>query len=315
MFPACDLYQISPSEYQRLTVEQKPDSSEAFKSAVFQRLFAITVPARSKDAVIGLVSKLQTVLEGIILQGASGMFTACIVDEVKLVGQYQKDTTITGPRELYAEIVIRLKTSPSVVTLRLLGEKIVGDLMQSFPSEKFGWAMDGYILEVSSSLASVKIHVTAESAGQNTPVPDTDQPDPDLVPADVLEASARLVEEAAWFANNASASNIKGLVRLLTDLRERHTSFSIFTDSALDLLAHLCVTALVEGSTLSIESAFRRFLELLSMGILMRDAWPTTELFLYKNVPVEQRVAASRTASELLCQISMGDFRAVLATH
>lgn len=62
-----------PSDTSESTTENEP-----FKSAVFQRLFAITVPARSKDAVLGLVSKLQTVLEGIVLQGASGMFTACV---------------------------------------------------------------------------------------------------------------------------------------------------------------------------------------------------------------------------------------------
>ena len=83
--------QIPLSEYQRHAVNLQPITkpgvtaetsavSEAFKSAVFQRLFAITVPARSKDAVLGLVSRLQTVLEGIIMQGASGAFTSCVSD-------------------------------------------------------------------------------------------------------------------------------------------------------------------------------------------------------------------------------------------
>jgi hypothetical protein len=68
------------------TSESSPPASfnpEAFKQAVFQRLFAITVPARSKDAVQSLISKLQTVLEGIVLQNAGGMFTDCVSSFVR----------------------------------------------------------------------------------------------------------------------------------------------------------------------------------------------------------------------------------------
>lgn len=73
------------TEYQRLTVtpettdESAPAySAEAFKAAVFQRLFAINVPAKSKESVQGLISKLQNVLEGITLQNAGGMFDDCV---------------------------------------------------------------------------------------------------------------------------------------------------------------------------------------------------------------------------------------------
>ena len=130
-------------EYQRLTVAPEvsdengsPFSAETFKAAVFQRLFAINVPAKSKESVQGLISKLQNILEGITLQNAGGMFDDCvsfspytqnlcslfaynillrfhIVDSACLVGQYQKDVVISGSREFLGDMVITLKSMPT----------------------------------------------------------------------------------------------------------------------------------------------------------------------------------------------------------
>lgn len=58
---------------------------------------------------------------------------------------------------------------------------------------------------------------------------------------------------------------------------------------------------------------FRRFLEILAMGILLRDAWPTTELFLFQEVEVPARSAATVIAVQLLCDIGQGVFHGVLA--
>ncbi|OQV12968.1 putative Interleukin enhancer-binding factor 2-like protein [Hypsibius exemplaris] len=318
MFPSSDLYQIAPGEYQRQTVlldattaTAAEFTAESFKQAVFQRLFAITVPARSKDAVQSFISKLQTVLEGIILQNQGGMFTDCLIDHVNLVGQYQKDVAIAGPRELYSDVVVTLTSVPTVSSVQLLGAKIVSDLMKNYPGEEYQYALTDHQLKIASAHAFISVHITVtpENPIHFQEVPESTG---DSIPLEVLEDSQRLIDEADWFAANASTTSIKGLVRLLSDLRERFPPLRILKDPAIDLLAHYCVSDYHEGSAMPIELAFRRFLEFISMGVLLRDAYPASDV-LASDVDAAAKIAVTRQTTDLLCAIGQGHFASVLS--
>ncbi|GAU98755.1 hypothetical protein RvY_09863 [Ramazzottius varieornatus] len=320
MFSACDLYQVPATEYQRLTVtpettdESAPAySAEAFKAAVFQRLFAINVPAKSKESVQGLISKLQNVLEGITLQNAGGMFDDCMVDTFCLVGQYQKDVVISGSRELLGDMVVTLKSMPTEVSVNALAIKILADLSKNYPAEDYGFLLAETGLKISSSSgAVVTLHIATTSENLEL-LSDTEKAPPNALPLEQLENSLRLIDESSWFSANASSTNIKGLVRLLADLRERIPTLNVLKDPAIDLLAHFCATATADGTILPIEIAFRRFLELVGTGTLLRDSWPATDIFPSGDVDTATKMTITMQISELLCQLSMGQFKAALA--
>ena len=59
-------------------------------------------------------------------------------------------------------------------------------------------------------------------------------------------------------------------------------------------------------------SSLRRFLEYISMGVLMRDAYPASDV-LSQETDAAAKMAITRQAVELLCCISEGQFGSVLS--
>ena len=129
---------------------------EAFQAALLKRNQDLTPSDQEQAAITNLVSKIQAVLDSLIV--SPGSFDACQIEEVRQVGSFKKGTMITGNN--VADLVVVLKTLPTKEAVEALGNKVWETLKMKEPREVLTMIPNEKGFELSNTEASGRIMVT-----------------------------------------------------------------------------------------------------------------------------------------------------------
>jgi len=289
-------------------VKPAPDD-KVFTEALLKRSQELTPSSYEQAAVLSLVTKVTTLLDNLVV--APNIFEAAQVEEVRQVGSYKKGTMMAGHN--VADIVIILKTLPTVEAVLALAGKITDDLHSSAEQqEAYSTVSNDGGFEISSADASVKVLVA-------TIPPNLKKLDANLhLDGKLMQSYLTAIRHSRWFEENAFHSSIKVLNRLLRDLRNRFEGFEPLTPWIIDLLAHYAVMNNPTRQPLSINIAFRRCLQLLSAGIFLPgsagiiDPCEPGGIRVHTILSLEQQDQVCYTAQTLLRVLAHGGYKQVL---
>uniref|UniRef100_A0A7E4W264 DZF domain-containing protein n=1 Tax=Panagrellus redivivus TaxID=6233 RepID=A0A7E4W264_PANRE len=226
--------------------------------ALLQRNASL-MPTAAEEASINLmVSKVKQILDGIMTNPQ--MAAKVEIQEVREVGSFKKGTMVT--KSNVADLVVILKTLPTVELVMNLGQKVVDDLKADL-KEIFGCVSRAYGCEIAGTQAVVRLYVTISP-------PCVPLLEPDLhLPVAVLQENMAMIRHARWFEENGNISSLKVLVRCLKDMKKRHEGWENLSIWHIELLAHYSINHTSNRQPLPLSHAFKRFLQLLSTGILL----------------------------------------------
>jgi len=281
---------------------------EAFQAALLKRNQDLTPSDQEQAAITNLVSKIQAVLDSLIV--SPGSFDACQIEEVRQVGSFKKGTMITGNN--VADLVVVLKTLPTKEAVEALGNKVWETLKMKEPREVLTMIPNEKGFELSNTEASSRIMVT-------TIPPNMKKLDATLhLDSKLLHAAHSAVRHSRWFEENSQQPTIRTMIRLLHDLRRRFQGFSPLTPWMLDLLAHYAILNNPTRSALPLTSAYRRILQLLSAGFFLpgsagiADPCEGGSVRVHTVMTLEEQDQVCLTAQTLLRVLSHGGFKQIL---
>merc|ERR1719412_1840336 len=281
---------------------------EAFQAALLKRNQDLTPSDQEQAAITNLVSKIQAVLDSLIV--SPGSFDACQIDEVRQVGSYKKGTMTTGNN--VADLVVVLKTLPTKEAVEALGNKVWETLKMKEPREVLTMIPNEKGFELSNTEASSRIMVT-------TIPPNMKKLDATLhLDSKLLHAAHSAVRHSRWFEENSQQPTIRTMIRLLHDLRRRFQGFSPLTPWMLDLLAHYAILNNPTRSALPLTSAYRRILQLLSAGFFLpgsagiADPCEGGSVRVHTVMALEEQDQVCLTAQTLLRVLSHGGYKQIL---
>ena len=179
---------------------------EAFQAALLKRNQDLTPSDQEQAAITNLVSKIQAVLDSLIV--SPGSFDACQIEEVRQVGSFKKGTMITGNN--VADLVVVLKTLPTKEAVEALGNKVWETLKMKEPREVLTMIPNEKGFELSNTEASGRIMVT-------TIPPNMKKLDPTLhLDSKLLHAAHSAVRHSRSGHNGKNGSN-SGIQLLIPD--------------------------------------------------------------------------------------------------
>jgi interleukin enhancer-binding factor 2 len=287
-----------------------PDIDDsALNAALLKKTQELTPTPAEQSSVQNLVSKVETVVEALILS-STGLNIA--VDEVRIVGSYKKGTMLAG--HPVADMVIILKETPGAADIENLAQKVQEKLKENTPGDEFPTqANEGGFNTTSNEGALVRVLVT-------TLPKNLFEVDPEKhVDVKLLEGALATIRHARWFEENASHTNVRVLVRILKDMKKRFAGLAGLTPWLIDLLSYNSATAPSNTrDPLSINLAFRRTLQLLSSGIFLPgsvgviDPCESGQVRSHSVLGLEEQDLLCLTAQTLLRVLSHGAVNEIL---
>jgi len=288
------------------TPDEKDD--KIFTDALVKRNQDLTPSQAEQTSLSNLVTKIQTVLDGLIV--SPGSFDACQIEEVRQVGAFKKGTMVTGHN--VADVVVVLKTLPTKEAVEALGKKVWETMKQKDPREVLTMIPNDRGFDLSSPEATAALHVT-------TIIPNLRKLDSSLhMDAKILSSAHSLVRQSRWFEENAHHSAIKTLIRLLHDLKRRFQGFEPLTSWMLDLLAHYCILNTPNRQPLTLGQSYRRFLQIMAAGFFLPgsagivDPCESGAVRIHTAMTLEEQDQCCLTAQTLLRVLSNGGFKHIL---
>lgn len=299
-----DLAQVEPS-----FPRAKPIGEEkAFCDALLKRNQDLSPTTAEQASILNLVTKVQNVLDALVV--SPGNFESAQLEEVRQVGSHKKGAMMTGHN--YADIVVILKTLPTMEAVTALGNKVLEDLRESDPQHMLSVAVSDRGFEVSTADATVKVLIT-------TIPPNIKKLESDLhLEQKLMQAHLSAIRHARWFEENAFHSSIKVLIRLLRDLRNRFEGLEPLSPWMIDLLAHYAIMNNPTRQPLPINVSFRRVLQLLAAGFFLPGSAGITDpceqgnIRVHTSMTLEQQDQVCFTAQTLLRVLSHGGFKQIL---
>lgn len=207
------------------------------------------------------------------------------IEEVRQVGSFKKGTMLKGRNK--ADLVVILKTLPTIESVRALGSKLLeevvkmdassGHQMESVDSGHQLESVDsGHQMEsvhqlevvdggfeIIMSSATVRILVT-------TTMHNMRRIDPQIhISVRFLQRNMAAIRHVRWFEDSANLTTIKVLIRILRDTRTRFEGLFMLSPWMVDVLAHYSVLFRHSEQLLSLASAFKRVFQLLSSGLFL----------------------------------------------
>lgn len=278
-------------------------------AALLKKTSELTPTAAEQSSVQNLVSKVETVIEALILS-PTGLNIP--VDEVRTVGSYKKGTMLAG--HPVADLVIILKETPGAADIENLASKVQEKLKENTPGDEFPTqANEGGFNTTSNEGALVRVLVT--TLPKNLFEVDTEK----HVDVKLLEGALATIRHARWFEENASHTTVRVLVRILKDLKKRFAGLAGLTPWLIDLLSFNSAT--LPSNTrdpLAINAAFRRSLQLLSAGIFLPgsvgviDPCESGQVRSHSVLGLEEQDLLCSTAQTLLRVLAHGAVNEIL---
>ncbi|XP_045506057.1 interleukin enhancer-binding factor 2 homolog isoform X2 [Colias croceus] len=292
-----------------------PDDT-ALTQALLKRHAELCPTPAEQAAVLSLVTKLQTVLDNIVV--APGDFAACQLEEVRQVGSYKKGTMMAGKN--VADIVVIMKTLPTKEAVEGLSNKVNEELNKLMRAEGLGNVSSvcherGFTVTAAATpAASSAVRVLVTTLHQNLR-----KLEPEVhLDYKVISSHLAAIRHSRWFEENAHHSSIKVLIRLLRDMCARHSGLEPLTPWMIDLLAHHCIMSNPQRQVLPINVAFRRALALLAGGLFLPgcaglpDPCEAAHARAHTALDLPAQDHAAATAQTLLRVVARGGHRYVL---
>ncbi|XP_024942565.1 interleukin enhancer-binding factor 2 homolog isoform X2 [Cephus cinctus] len=280
----------------------KPAADEAdFTSALLKKNSDMCPTPKEQTSILNLVTKLQTVLDNLIL--APGSFEACQLEEVRQVGSFKKGTMIKGHN--IADIVVILKTLPTKTAVEALGTKVYTELKTANAKEVFRLTQTERGFDIANNEATVRVLIT--TLLQNLRKLEPDQ----HLDVKICQGHLAAIRHSRWFEENAHHSTIKVLIRLLRDLRSRFEGLEPLSPWMLDLLAHNAIMNNPSRQALPINQAYKRVLQLLASGLFLPGS-AGGNIRVHTAMTLEQQDLVCLTAQTLLRVLSHGGYRPLL---
>lgn len=288
---------------------EPPNEENEMSDALLRKTQQLTPSTAEQSSVQNLVSKIESVLEGLILS-PTGLNIP--VEEVRAVGSFKKGTMLAG--HPVADLVVILKDTPSSADIENLANKVQEKLKKNTENEEFPTqANEGGFNTTSSERALVRVLVT--TLPKNLFEVDAEK----HVDAKLLEGALATIRHARWFEENASHTTVRFLIRLLKDLKKRYTGLVGLTPWLIDLLAFKSSTnPMNPRDTVPITSAFRRALQLLASGCFLPgavgivDPCESGQIRAHSVLGLEEQDLLCLTAQTLLRTLSHGAYNEIL---
>jgi len=300
------------------------NEDKSLNDALLKRNQDLTPPANEQTQLLNLVTKVQTVLDNIVL--APGDFDACTIEEVRQVGSFKKGTMLHSTK-LNADVCVVLKTLPTKEAVQRLANKVMEELKKTItnPLElkniQLNMTEGGFEMLCSglmnASTIDVAVQVLVTTQYQNLKRLEANL----HLDYKVCQMSLASVKHSKWFEEHAaSSSTIKALVRILKDVRLRFDGLTPLNTWIIELLSHYAVTNIPKTKTepLSLIAAFRRVFQLLSAGFFLPgsagiiDPCEHSLTRVHTTMSLEQQDSVCFTAQTLLRVLAHGGFRQIL---
>nr|QBH73935.1 interleukin enhancer binding factor [Essigella californica] len=282
----------------------------AFNAALLKRAQILTPSPEDHSALLGVVTKIQSILDNIIISPGK---TEVSIEEVRVVGSFKKATIMKG--HTVADIVVIFKTLPTKESVVALSQRIISDFRENHPTgihiaDDVLMAPDSTGFDVISSQGTVRILISTISTNLKKLTSGLH------LDSNAMKLHMGAIRHSRWFDDNASHSSNKMLVRLLKDLRNRFSGLKCLNPWMIDLLAHRSL--LNNKQTLPIQIAYRRVIQLLAGGLFLPgsagiiDPCESGNIRIQTLLSLEQQDLLCMTAQHLVRVMAHGGFIAVL---
>jgi len=288
----------------------KEDAPNPFQDALDKKNEDLTPNEKEQTALSNLVTKVQTVLDDLIV---SPVLEDLVVEEVRQVGANKKGTMVTGTN--VAEIVVVLKTLPTKEAVETLGKKVWETMMQKDPIKGLKLIPNERGFDLTSPGrpgATAAMHVT-------TIIPNLRKLDAALhIDAKILSSAHSLIRQSRWFEENVKEESIKKMTRLLHDLKRRFQGFAPLSSWMLDLLAHYCILNTPSRQPLTLGQGYKRFFKILSAGFFLPgsagivDPCESGAARVHTAMNLEEQDQVCLTAQTLIRVLSHDGYKQVL---
>ena len=255
-------YPVRPPPFdQYLCVESFPTvdvDDTTLTQHILNRNQEITPTAAEQTAIQNLITKIKGVLEKIVV--APDSFTPVAIEEAREVGSFKKGTMLA--KNNIADIVVILKSLPTVESVNALGQKIVQEL-KADQKEVYGCVARDYGVEIAGTQAVVRLLITILPTNAKLLEPDLH------LSEKILQSNMATIRHSRWFEEHATHSSVKVLIRIIKDVKKRFDGFKSLNAWSIELLCHYCVMHTRNNVPLPLAGAFKRFFQILATGLLL----------------------------------------------
>ncbi|CAB3398354.1 unnamed protein product [Caenorhabditis bovis] len=238
-----------------------------FNSEIIERAANLTPSLDAYAKVLEFTEKVKAALQK---EMEKNTVPDVKIESISLVGSYSTDTVLCG--NLKSDIVVQLSTLPSFETVNALGNKVVENVRKANPKDVSTSVAQEYGCCIMTPNAQVKILITILPENSTKLEPQLH------LSEQIMMKNFFAIRHVTWFKTIEQGITpeflleLKALIRVIKDVRNRYEEFRSLSIWALQYLAYYAISNGPNRERISLGAAFRRFFEILASGILLPKA-------------------------------------------